>query len=165
MRPVERLAFFIGQRAVHGAEICDDGSMSAEVCEKSKELRELGRRVIRDRPDLAWIRECRVRIGYAMSSKQKTKDDRIIFAECYKVKPLWQAFIPYDFVIVFYEPNTMMMDNQQQEILMYHELLHIGMEDNGSLKIRPHDIEDFRVILDEYGMDWNAVEVGDMRGS
>lgn len=34
MRPVERLAFFIGQRAVHGAEICDDGSMS----KKDKDL-------------------------------------------------------------------------------------------------------------------------------
>ena len=145
------------------SQICDDGSMSREVCEKSNELKKLGRRVIRDRPDLAWIRESRVRIGYAMSSKDKTKDDRIIFAECHRVKPLWQAFIPYDFVIVFYEPNVMMMDETQQEILMYHELLHIGMDDNGGLKLRPHDIEDFRTILDEYGMDWNAVEEGEMR--
>ena len=137
----------------------------SEVCERSKELRQLGRQVLRDRPDLAWIREAKIRIGYAMSSKDKKKDDRIIFAECYKVKPLWQAFIPYDFVIVFYEPNVMMMDHDQREILMYHELLHIGMEDSGHLKIRPHDIEDFRVILDEYGMDWNAVEVGEMDGS
>jgi len=143
-------------------QICDDGSMGREICEKSKELRQLGRQVIRDRPDLAWLRECRVRIGYVMSSKDKKKDDRIVFAECHKVKPLWQAFIPYDFVIVFYEPNTMMMDDEQREVLMYHELLHIGMEDNGYLKLRPHDIEDFRVILDQYGMDWNAVEEGDM---
>lgn len=134
------------------------------MCEKSKELRQLGRQVLRDRPDLAWIREAKIRIGYAMSSKDKKKDDRIIFAECYKVKPLWQAFIPYDFVIVFYEPNVMMMDPDQREILMYHELLHIGMEDSGHLKIRPHDIEDFRIILDDYGMDWNAVEVGEMDG-
>lgn len=139
--------------------------MSMEVCEKSKELRELGRQVIRDRPDLAWIREARIRIGYAMSSKEKTENGRIIFAECHKVKPLWQAFVPYDFVIVFYEPNTMLMDDCQREILMYHELLHIGMEPAGKLVIRPHDIEDFRVILDEYGMDWNAVEEVDMRGS
>lgn len=142
---------------------CHDDAMSAEVCEKSKELRKLGRRVIRDRPDLAWIRESRIRIGYAMSSKDKKKDEKIIFAECHKVKALWQAFIPYDFVIVFYEPNTMLMDDTQLEILMYHELLHIGMEDNGYLKIRPHDIEDFRTILDQYGMDWNMVE-GDMDG-
>ena len=134
------------------------------MCEKSKELRQLGRQVLRDRPDLAWIREAKIRIGYAMSSKDKKKDDRIIFAECHMVKPLWQAFIPYDFVIVFYEPNVMMMDPDQREILMYHELLHIGMEDSGTLKLRPHDIEDFRVILDEYGMDWNAVEVGEMDG-
>ena len=145
-------------------QICDDGSMSREICEKSNDLRKLGRRVIRDRPDLAWLRECRVRIGYVVSSKAKTKDDRIIFAECHKVKPLYQAFIPYDFVIVFYEPNTMMMDDAQREILMYHELLHISMEDNGYLKLRPHDIEDFRVILDQYGLDWDMVEGGGAGG-
>ena len=139
--------------------------MSREVCEKSKQLREMGRRVIRDRPDLAWIKDSRIRIGYAMSSKAKEKDGRIVFAECHKVKPLWQAFIPYDFVIVFYEPNTMLMTDEQQEILMYHELLHVGMDDSGKLKLNPHDIEDFRVILDEYGMDWNAVEVGDVHGA
>ena len=135
------------------------------MCEKSKELRELGRRVIRDRPDLAWIQESRIRIGYALSSLDRTRDGKMVFAECHQVKPLWQAFIPYDFVIVFYEPNTMLMDDRQLEILMYHELLHVGMDENGSLKIQPHDIEDFRVILDEYGMDWNQVEGGDVRGS
>ena len=95
-----------------------------------------------------------------MSSKDKTKDDRIIFAECHKVKPLFQAFIPYDFIIVFYEPNTMLMDDLQREILMYHELLHVGMKDSGELKLNPHDIEDFSIILDQYGLDWNMVEGG-----
>lgn len=135
------------------------------MCEKSKELRELGRRVIRDRPDLAWIQESRIRIGYAMSSLDRTRDGKMVFAECHKVRALWQAFMPYDFVIVFYEPNTMLMDDRQLDILMYHELLHVGMDDNGALKIQPHDIEDFRVILDEYGMDWNQVEGGDTNGS
>lgn len=125
----------------------------------------MGDRVRKAHPDLDWLREVKVRIGYAMSSREKTKDERIVFAECHKVKPLYQAFIPYDFLIVFYEPNAMLMNDAQQEILMYHELLHIGMDDNGYLKIRPHDVEDFRVILDEYGMDWNVVEVGDMCGT
>ena len=109
---------------------------------------------------MAWINESRVRIGYAVSNKDKTKDDRIIFAECHKVKPLMQAFIPYDFIIVFYEPNTMLMDDSQLAILMYHELLHVGMKDSGELKLNPHDIEDFSVILDQYGLDWNMVEGG-----
>ena len=107
---------------------------------------------------MAWISEAKIRIAYVMSSKDKKKDDRLIYAECHKVKPLYQAFIPYDFIIVFYEPNTMLMTEEQKAVLMYHELLHVGMDENGALKIQPHDIEDFRVILDTYGMDWNWTE-------
>lgn len=129
-----------------------------EVCEKSKELRTLGRAVLKDRPDLAWISEAKIRIAYVMSSKDKKKDDRLIYAECHKVKPLYQAFIPYDFIIVFYEPNLLLMTEEQKTVLMYHELLHVGMDESGALKIQPHDIEDFRVILDTYGMDWNSTE-------
>ena len=79
----------IRQRAFSGSQICDDDGMSREVCEKSNGLRKLGRRVIRDRPDLAWLRESRVRIGYAMSSKDKTKDDfDALMAEAIKIQPL-----------------------------------------------------------------------------
>lgn len=134
--------------------------MSREVCEKSAELRALGRRVIRDRPDLSWIRESRIRIGYAYSSKPKEQDGRMVFGECHRVKPWEQAFMPYDFVIIFFQPNTMLMDDKQLEILMYHELLHVGMDENGALKINPHDVEDFIIILDQYGLDWNMVEGG-----
>lgn len=135
-----------------------------ETCEKSRDLRLLGWKTIREHEDLRWIRESRIRVGFCYSDKQKTKDGRMVFAECHKVKALYQPWTPYDFIIVFYEPNTMMLDERQREILMYHELLHVGMEDSGSLKIRPHDIEDFRVILDQYGLDWNMTE-GDSDGT
>jgi len=37
---------------------------------------------------------------------------------------------------------------------MLHELRHITLGEKG-LKIRPHDIEDFKDILETYGLDWN----------
>jgi hypothetical protein len=49
----------------------------------------------------------------------------------------------------------MLMDEHQLEILMEHELRHIGVADSGELVIEPHDIEDFRAIIDNYGLDWN----------
>lgn len=131
-----------------------------ETVTKSNELRRLGWKVIRKHEDLHWIKESDIKIGYVVSDKAKKKDDRIIFAECHKVKAIYKAYIDYDFIIVFYEPHTMLMDDKQLEILMYHELLHVGMEDNGTLKLVPHDIEDFKCILDEYGLDWNAPREG-----
>jgi hypothetical protein len=50
------------------------------------------------------------------------------------------------------------MDEHQLEILMEHELRHIGITDNGDLVIEPHDIEDFRAIIDDYGLDWSDTE-------
>lgn len=48
---------------------------------------------------------------------------------------------------------------------MYHELRHIGIGEKG-LKIVPHDIEDFKDILKEYGLDWGepGQEVPDILG-
>lgn len=43
-------------------------------------------------------------------------------------------------------------------ILILHELLHVGIDVDGneeSYRIIPHDIEDFRLVLERYGLDWN----------
>lgn len=43
-------------------------------------------------------------------------------------------------------------------ILLEHELLHIGVNTDGnepSFYIVPHDIEDFRSIIEKYGTDWS----------
>ena len=42
-------------------------------------------------------------------------------------------------------------------ILLYHELLHVGVnERSGEMVyvVNPHDVEDFRTIIDRYGIDW-----------
>ena len=47
----------------------------------------------------------------------------------------------------------------QMRILLFHELLHIGIEftEDGQEKysIKPHDYEDFKIIIDRYGTDWS----------
>lgn len=130
-----------------------------ETVTKSAELKKLGGKIIKSHEDLRWITESNIRIGYCESDLDKRKGGmRMVYAECHKVRPLYQAFIPYDFIIVFYIPSSDSLTNKQREILMYHELLHVGMDESGSLRIIPHDIEDFGVILKEYGMDWNVPE-------
>lgn len=39
----------------------------------------------------------------------------------------------------------------QLEALVLHELLHTGMTDKLKPKIRPHDVEEFRFVIEEYG--------------
>ena len=125
------------------------------IYEKSTEYRNLGKRVIKLHSDLSWLKESKIRIGYVSSDyEKKLAGGRLVFAECRKVSDLYQAFIPYDFLIVVYYPNAALLDEEQMQILMYHELLHIGIEASGKLYVVPHDIEDFYTVINQYGMGW-----------
>lgn len=56
-----------------------------------------------------------------------------------------------------YEPNIAYMSDRQILILLEHELLHIKIEDtdNGiKYKTRGHDYDDFKSIIQKYGVDW-----------
>jgi hypothetical protein len=135
-----------------------------ETCTKAPELRALANKVIKKNKDLfSLIREQKISIGYCYSDLEKKKANGRTFAECRKVPAIYKTWLRYDFIIVFYEPNTMLMDEEQLEILMQHELMHIGISDDGKLMIVPHDIEDFRRIIDDYGLDWS--DVGDSENS
>lgn len=131
-----------------------------ETVTVSEELRKLGEKLIQKNKEFEDIRDAEVRIGYCVSDDARVKDGRAVLGECTKVRPLYQAFIPYDFLITFYEPNVEELSKKQKEILMMHELLHIGISCNGELTYRivPHDVEDFREIIERYGLDWAATD-------
>ena len=67
-------------------------------------------------------------------------------------------FIPHDYLIKIYAPNVTYMTDMQKRILMEHELMHIKASENtdGELKIgtKPHDTNDFKDIIEKYGIDW-----------
>ncbi len=123
--------------------------------EVSDELRELGERVIAGMPELSYILEFEIKVGYVLSYEAKKKDGKFIAADCRKVTGTYTAFLPFDFVVTFYEPNMSYMTDNQKKLLMLHELKHIGIGPKG-LRIEPHDIEDFESILNQYGLRWNA---------
>lgn len=108
--------------------------------------------------EFGWIHEQGVAICAMESDRKKTKNGGMaVLGECIKVKPLYAEFCPYDFLIVIYSQNVHGMTEDQLRILMYHELLHVGMKetkDGVTLVINPHDIEDFRTILGQFGLDW-----------
>lgn len=124
------------------------------VVNKSKEYRDIAQRVIKSHADLKWIKDAKVRIGYCSSDQDKKQADKLIFASCRKVPDLYNAFIPYDFIICVYESNAMLLTDEQKEIMMYHELLHCGIKPSGELYVVPHDVDEFDTIIDKYGLHW-----------
>lgn len=91
-----------------------------------------------------------VRIAWLESDKAKKAKGKIIFAECAKVPEKLEWCCPYDFTITVYEPNARHMTEEQLRILLEHEIMHIGKDKT----IVPHDAEDFRGIIEKYGIDW-----------
>lgn len=128
-----------------------------EYVRVSEEYSALAEKVIENHEDLHWIRKLNVRIGYLESNREKKKSGRFVLGECIRVQDLYRPFVPHDFLIVIYRSNTIALTEKQMEILMYHELLHIGIDEAGEeLKyvVNPHDLEEFRAVADKYGVDW-----------
>jgi len=123
--------------------------------EVAEDLRELGEKIIGAIPELHVIRNFNIKVDYIRSYEPKRDKGKTIFADCRKVKSAYTAYLPFDFIVTFYEPNTYHMTENQKKILMLHELRHIGIGERG-LRIEDHDIEDFRDILTRYGFDWNG---------
>lgn len=117
---------------------------------------EIGAELIKKKPLLRKIED--TSIVYLSSTLKKRSADKIIKAQCEKISEKYKWSIPCDFTITVFEPNCIGMSEKQMEILIYHELLHIKIDEDGNYSVRPHDLEDFRVIIDEYGVDWDKVE-------
>jgi hypothetical protein len=126
--------------------------------EPSKKLKRLAEQIIDRFPQLHFIRDYEIKIGYVLSQERPPMSDgKVKFADCEKVKLKYKAWLPYDFVITFYEPNIEILSENQKKILMLHELRHVGVGPRG-LKINEHEVEDFISILEEYGIKWNIID-------
>ncbi len=106
-----------------------------------------------NRPD---ILVAGVSVGVVRSAKKKVvSKDKIVFGECKKVDELYKVFCPYDFLIIIYEENCAGFNDKQMRILLYHELLHIGIDDKGKPYKKAHDIEEFDEIFLLHGLNWH----------
>lgn len=129
----------------------------SETREISEFYAEIGDSLIQSDEELEYIRNSGVTIIYLSSDREKKSLGRLIFAECEKVPNKWKWSVPCDFTITVFEPNVERFTEEQLQILILHELLHVGIEKDGNEEkyyVVPHDIEDFRVILDRYGIGW-----------
>ena len=136
-------------------EIIQDlrGLLNTTDAEVADDLKELADSVIDEHPELEFIRDMEIEIGYVRSYERKIKNGCTVFADTEKTKKKYLAYLPFDFVITFYEPNVTRFNEEQKRILMWHELRHIGIGDKG-FRVMPHEIEDFFSIIDRHGAHW-----------
>ncbi len=132
--------------------------LSIVDAEQSQEYEKLANQVIDAIEELHFIKELGIKVGYVKSYEEKVDKGRVIFADCRKVKEIYQCFIPYDFIITVYEINAMLLTPKQMKALIWHELMHIGINERTlapTYKLVQHEIEDFYSITDRLGTRWN----------
>ena len=127
-----------------------------------EEYKQIAGRLIDTVPELAYIKDSNVKIAYLESDQAKKVDkDKLVLGECEKVQSKNRWAIDYDFTITLFEPNLYGLSAKQIEIVLFHELLHVGIDygETGEVySVRKHDLEDFKIIIDKYGTDWAKVE-------
>lgn len=124
-----------------------------------EEYAEMAAKIIEEEPSLTDIANSHATIVYLGSDNPKTAKGKAVCGECEKVQDKNKWAIPADFTITVFEPNTVDFTEEQMRILLFHELLHVGIEftEDGQEKysIKPHDYEDFKEITDRYGTEWS----------
>ena len=130
----------------------------AETIERNTTYEEIGRMLIKREPSLAHIAGSKARIAFLSSDCAKKSKGRTIFGECEKVPAKYAWAFPYDFTITLFEPNVDNFDMKRLEVLLLHELMHVGIEvdDDGEehYSLIPHDYEEFQEIAQRFGTDW-----------
>ena len=114
----------------------------------------IARDLIENRPELEHLRGADVTILCLSSDCEKKSGKKLVFGQCEKIADKYKWGIPCDFTITIFEPNIVDFSEGQLQILIFHELLHVGV-DGDKFSIIPHDLEDFKVIIEQYGVDWN----------
>lgn len=121
--------------------------------EQSKDLAELAKVVISEHDELKHLDNPSLRIVYMYCNKDKTSNGKKIYADTTKLNDKIKAVAGCDFIITFYKQICSTLDEVKMKILMYHELRHVGFKD-GKFSIVPHEVEDFKSIVEQHGMNW-----------
>lgn len=119
--------------------------------------------LINNSPHLEYIRVSKATIIYLSSHQKKTSKGKIVYAQCERIPEKYKWGIPCDFTITVFEPNIEKMTPEQIRILLYHELLHIGIDldsntGDETYSVRPHDLEDFKLIITLFGPEWAKIK-------
>lgn len=127
-----------------------------EIRTINEDYQKIANELIATRPELEDLRNSDVTIICLASDQEKKSNGKLIFGQTEKIADKYKWGIPCDFTITIFDPNVAYWTADQMKVLMLHELLHVGV-DGDRLYIRPHDLEDFKSIIAEYGVDWAEV--------
>lgn len=129
----------------------------------NKNYEAIAEELINKEPELAYIKNSRVKITYLESDQcRKAGKDKLVLGECEKVQAKNKWAITCDFTITLFKNNLIGLSEEQIKMVIFHELLHVGIEQGAEgeelYSVTPHDLEDFKIIIDRFGTEWSKVK-------
>lgn len=135
-----------------------------EIREIDEHYRDIAEKLIRTDDTLVDIRNSQVVIVYLSSNNPKMHKGKLVLGQCEKVQSKYRWSIDADFTITLFEPNIEGLSEEIIERVIYHELLHVGVDydklGNELYSVNPHDYEDFKECIDRWGTDWARSQRG-----
>lgn len=130
----------------------------AEIRNITTEYNNMVDELVTTLPELAPIKDAGITVTFLQSDYVKKSQGKLVFGLTEKVASKNRWAIPSDFTITIYTKNIKDFTDDQVRILLEHELLHIGVDKDGKFYVKPHDLEDFRSIIDKYGAYWDKTQ-------
>lgn len=128
----------------------------SELRKVSSYFKNIADELIKEEPELESILNSNAAIQYLESDYNKTKDGKTVLGLTEKVRSINQWAIPFDYTVTIYTENIKGFSEEQVKVLMFHELLHIDI-DGDKYGLKTHDLEDFKLIVDKYGTNWDKI--------
>lgn len=104
-----------------------------------------------------------VQIYYRFVDKAPKKNGKVVYGKASKIEGLQASLLEHDgpiFCVVISKDQWFMLSPSQKEALVDHELCHCELTDEADPKatMRPHDLEEFREIVQRHGLWLDDVE-------
>lgn len=133
----------------------------SDIRQVNENYAKIGAELIDTEDALIDIKNSQATIVYLSSTHEKKEKGKFILGQCEKVADKYKWGIPADFTITLFEPNIEGKSDEAIRRIILHELLHVKVEFNQdgteTYSVNPHDIEDFKLLIDRYGTDWSEV--------
>jgi len=133
--------------------------MTEKIYSRVTEAEEMVRQLCGKQPEVLWCVRPQTVAVMGVENKERPKKARALAT----VKPikgcekaiLQDNHIPTRYIVELYWSDWREWKERKRQWIIFHELLHIHNEVGKTIK---HDCEDFRIILDKVGVDWQNSE-------
>lgn len=130
---------------------------------ESPSYQKLGKELINEMPELAYIKASECTIAYLVSDEIKKKGKEPVMAEVERIPDKYKWGLQADFSITIYSPNVALMNSRQHKILLFQQLLRLAIDYDESTNqekysIRDYDVNDFAIIIKKYGTGWKNTQ-------